>query len=187
MGHVGLRAADRLTGPGHLTTPGAHRQHPAPRRPARPRSTQTAASAQQLLRALPGGRPWSGRTWPAPLARLRADHTVHAARTGGPRSRAGDGHRPPARPPTCTSAATTAPVVPTAATALSVLAQAERAAAPTASAELAAVDARTARLLASIAACSSAHVALLARLPATPTDRRDGLGDGARRRREGGA
>jgi hypothetical protein len=51
---------------------------------------------------------------------------------------------------------------------LSVLGQLERDGVTSALVELAALDARTARLLASIAACRSSHLTLLARLPATP-------------------
>jgi hypothetical protein len=48
-----------------------------------------------------------------------------------------------------------------------VLGQAERAAIASALADVPATSARAARLLASIAACGSAHLAVLARLPAT--------------------
>jgi hypothetical protein len=56
----------------------------------------------------------------------------------------------------------------TALTATSVLAQSERAAATQAQGDLATIGAQPARLLASVAACRSAHVALLARLPQSP-------------------
>jgi len=53
-------------------------------------------------------------------------------------------------------------------TLLSALAQAERSSTSAALADLAAVSPAAARLLASIAACSSAHLTVLARLPARP-------------------
>lgn len=56
----------------------------------------------------------------------------------------------------------------TALTATSLLAQSERAAAAQAQGDLVTIGAQPARLLASVAACRSAHVALLARLPQLP-------------------
>jgi hypothetical protein len=56
----------------------------------------------------------------------------------------------------------------TATTLLSALSQAERSSSSAALADLATVSQAAARLLASIAGCSSAHLAVLARLPARP-------------------
>jgi hypothetical protein len=61
-----------------------------------------------------------------------------------------------------------APAQLTAAAAISVLGQAERTAVDAAFADLPATGGQVARLLASIAACSSTHLTLLARLPGTP-------------------
>jgi hypothetical protein len=74
--------------------------------------------------------------------------------------------------PTGTSSpsATTSPTSPplTATTLLSALGQAERSSIAAGLADLAAVTPAAARLLASIAACSSAHLTVLARQPARP-------------------
>jgi hypothetical protein len=94
-----------------------------------------------------------------PLRGLGADHAAHVdvlrALTAGP--------------PSPTGGAGPAAPSPTALTALSVLSQSERVAAAEAEADLTAIGAQPARLLASVAACRSAHVALLARLPNPPT------------------
>lgn len=96
------------------------------------------------------------------LRLLGSEHTAHvrvlrplagaAASGGGPAS------------PTTSGAA---PAL-TAATALSVLAQAERSASAATLTDLASVSGAAARLLASVSACRSAHVSLLALLPTTP-------------------
>ena len=75
--------------------------------------------------------------------------------------------------PTAGSAPTTPPVL-TAATALSTLGQAERAAVAEGLADLGPVGPQAARLLASIAACRSAHVAVLSRLPRAAAGRTAG-------------
>jgi hypothetical protein len=99
------------------------------------------------------------------LRLLGSDHTAHLRALGplaGPatsRSRA-----------TATATATggAGPSRLTGATALSLLAQAERSASTATLADLATVSGQAARLLASIAACGSAHVSVLATLPTTP-------------------
>jgi hypothetical protein len=97
----------------------------------------------------------------AALRQMGADHAAHLralqSLTAAPTS---------IGTPAPTGTPTAAGVPPlTAATAVSVLGQAERAAATQAQTDLVAVGAQPARLLASVAACRSAHVALLARLP----------------------
>jgi hypothetical protein len=93
-----------------------------------------------------------------PLGRLAADHAAHVQvlhQLVGPSSAS-------ATPP----GGAVPPI--TALTATSVLSQFERAAATQAEADLVAVGGQPARLLASLAACRSAHVAVLARLPQAP-------------------
>lgn len=105
------------------------------------------------------------------LRQLVADHSAHVralSPLAGPTA---------AATPTSTQTATASetgtspPQSPdpplTAVTALSVLAQAERAASAAALADLPSVSGPAARLLASIAGCTTAHVAVLATLPAT--------------------
>jgi hypothetical protein len=94
---------------------------------------------------------------------LAADHAAHVralAALGAVPSATATSAPPTASPP--------AAAAPTAATALSLLAQRERAEVAARLTGLTALDGRTARLMASLAACSSAHLPLLARLPGTP-------------------
>jgi hypothetical protein len=98
------------------------------------------------------------------LRQLGADHTAHLrvlrplAGTSAP--------SPSAGPTPSATPSLSAPL--TALTAISVLAQAERAAGTATLADLESVSAQAARLLASVTACDSAHVAVLAALPARP-------------------
>src|SRR4029079_16543444 len=94
------------------------------------------------------------------LRQLGADHTAHLRVL---RPLAGT---PAPSPSTSSTAPPSAPL--TALTAISVLAQAERAASSATLTDLESVSAQAARLLASVAACDSAHVAVLAGLPARP-------------------
>lgn len=98
------------------------------------------------------------------LRQLGADHTAHLRVL---RPLAGSPAPPASAGPT--PSPTTPPSAPlTALTAISVLAQAERAAGTATLADLASVSGPAARLLASVAACDSAHVAVLAGLPGRP-------------------
>lgn len=112
------------------------------------------------------------------LRQLAADHTAHVQAIealGGRPGSTGSG-APTATTPGSTADSTagstagstptsTTPPVLTAATALSALGRAERAAVAEGLADLGPVGPQAARLLASIAACGSAHVAVLSRLP----------------------
>jgi hypothetical protein len=109
----------------------------------------------------------------APLRQLAEDHAVHVrvlqALTAGSASSSASSSTSSSGSGTPSGAATggTGPAL-TASTATSALSQSERAAASQAQSDLVTVGAQPARLLASLAACRSAHVALLARLPQTP-------------------
>jgi hypothetical protein len=156
---------------------------PSAGRSANQAALDTAADTAQQLEQL---YVLAGQVRPdlaVPLARLAADHTAHLrslAELGAEPGTTSASPAPSGSTTTApTSSTTTAPtgstttaptggLAPTRVTALSVLAQAERAAVTSGRADLASLDGRTARLMASIAACSSAHLALLARLPAAP-------------------
>lgn len=148
-----------LTGCGlRVGSPPADRPTPPPPGPST--DDQALIRALQQARALAVAYGQAAVLRPdvaAPLRRLAADHDEHVrvlqALTAG---------SPSASP---TSGA--APAL-TALTATSVLSQSERAAAAQAQADLTTIGAQPARLLASVAACRSAHVALLARLPQSP-------------------
>lgn len=120
------------------------------------------------------------------LRQLAADHTAHvqaiealggrsgtATSTDASTATSTDTGTTTTDTPTAGSAPTTAPVL-TAATALSTLGQAERAAVAEGLADLGPVGPQAARLLASIAACRSAHVAVLSRLPRAAAGRTAG-------------
>jgi hypothetical protein len=154
----------RVGSPGSARTPGP--TPPPTAQSADPAELATAAAVATVLQQAYGQAGVVRPDLAAALGRLLGDHTAHL------RALAALGISAPAVQSTATSTGpTTSPAdlpVPTAANALSVLAQLERSGVSSALEEIAALDARTARLLASIAACRSAHVALLARLPATP-------------------
>jgi hypothetical protein len=154
----------RVGSPGSARTPGP--TPPPTAQSADPAELATAAAVATVLQQAYGQAGVVRPDLAAALGRLLGDHTAHL------RALAALGISAPAVQSTATSTGpTTNPAdlpVPTAANALSVLAQLERSGVSSALEEIAALDARTARLLASIAACRSAHVALLARLPATP-------------------
>jgi hypothetical protein len=100
------------------------------------------------------------------LRLLGSDHTAHV-RTLQPLS----GTAASAMGSTTPMSSTTSSASPTpltAVTAVSMLAQAERSATAAALAVLATVSGPAARLLASVAACDSAHVGVLAGLPTAP-------------------
>jgi hypothetical protein len=107
------------------------------------------------------------------LRQLAADHTAHRQalqalrpRSTSSASSAGSGGSSPTSTPTSSpTSSSTAPAL-TPATLVSALGQAERAAIATVLGDLATTGPQAARLLASIAACGSSHVTLLARLPA---------------------
>ncbi|MDP9220835.1 MAG: hypothetical protein M3P23_09875, partial [Actinomycetota bacterium] len=90
------------------------------------------------------------------LRQLAADHTAHRQALQALR---------PSSPSSSPTSPSNAPAL-TAATLISALGQAERAAIATVLGDLATTGPEAARLLASIAACGSSHVTLLARLPA---------------------
>jgi hypothetical protein len=94
------------------------------------------------------------------LRQLAADHTAHRQALQALRP-----STPTSTPTSSPSSSSTAPAL-TPATLVSALGQAERAAIAIVLGDLATTGPQAARLLASIAACGSAHVTLLARLPA---------------------
>jgi hypothetical protein len=143
---------------------------PPAARQAGPAALATAAAGATALQLAYGQAGAVRPDLAAALGRLQEDHSAHL------RAFAALGISAPVAQSTAGSTAgstssTTSPSdgpTPTAANALSVLAQLERSGSSSALQDIGALDSRTARLLASIAACGSAHVALLARLPATP-------------------
>jgi hypothetical protein len=102
----------------------------------------------------------------APLRQLAADHTAH----GQALQALLVSSTPTGMSSASATASPTSPTSPalTATTVLSALGQAERSSTSAALADLAALSPAAARLLASVAACSSAHLTVLARLPARP-------------------
>ncbi len=134
------------------TSPGGSGAAADPDRQALTAAAASAAGLQRLYGQAALVRP----DLAAPLGRLGADHAAHVRALAALGATASP--EPVASPP------------PTAGTALSVLARAERTAATARLAGLAPLDGRTARLLGSLGACSSAHVVLLARLPARRAD-----------------
>ena len=103
------------------------------------------------------------------LRQLAADHTAHRqalqALRPGSASSTSPGSSGGSSPSSASTSSSTAPAL-TPATLVSALGQAERAAVATLLGDLATTGPEAARLLASIAACDSSHVTLLARLPA---------------------
>ncbi len=131
---------------------------------------QAAATSAQELQRLYGAAALVRPDLAAALARLGADHAAHvralAAVGASAAASSGTATTGPTGTAPSPSSGPGAGTEPTAATALSLLAQREQAEANARLAGLGALDGRTARLMASLGACSSAHLVLLARLPA---------------------
>jgi hypothetical protein len=164
---------------GSAATPGP--TPPPAAQTAGPAELATAAAVATALQLAYGQAGVVRPDLAAALGRLLGDHTAHlralaALGISVPPAQATGASTGPTDTSTTSSlstgtSATTSPSdgpAPTPANALSVLAQLERSGVSSALEDIPALDSRTARLLASIAACRSAHVALLARLPATP-------------------
>jgi hypothetical protein len=143
-----------------------------------PQQAQAEPTADQLALARADNRAGDLATLYAQAARLRpdletglrqlaADHTAHVQALQAVLGSAA----PTSSSTTTSSPSATAPPSPTQLTGtnlLSVLSQAERSSTSSALGDLATVSPAGARLLASIAGCGSAHLTVLARLPARP-------------------
>jgi hypothetical protein len=173
-GHPPVRRRALLgAGAGALTLSGCRLRVGSPPHhgPAAPAPSPSSSTDDQALtralaqaQALIAGYAQAAAVRPdlaTPLGRLAADHAAHAQAL---RQLVVS----PSTPATPSPPAGGAVPPVTAVTATSVLSQSERAAAAQAQTDLVAVGGQPARLLASLAACRSAHVAVLARLPQAP-------------------
>jgi hypothetical protein len=150
-----------------------------PRGPARSRAPAPSTDEQALGRALQHADGLAAAYDRAVLVRpdlatalrqLGSDHAAHVRvlrPLAGPAAASAASAGTSTTPTSSPTPSSAAPDQLTAATALSLLAQTERAATAAALTDLEQISAPAARLLASVAACGTAHVGLLGRLPRT--------------------